>query len=247
MIDYELSSQCGGWTYCLWPEMRILPTWSKWKLAIWWLRFQLHRLFTSLWDTEISKLCNIETPKRVIFSLIYLATYDWFSYLLMSVALSVRKTEPKHLCRDWYSSDLLFPSVAASPFLRQELWLQELGCTSLGPHSAELGARTCRVCSATDLSRRRAHGTSCTNVHSHFAEDIGLLQPKVVAFCQEALRSLSAAFCGQLLMPCQRSDVASCFQIVDITHLRSNLGQHTGRAAGEIVCIHRSNFIYLSH
>lgn len=87
--------------------------------------------------------------------------------------------------------------------------------------------------------------TSCTDVHSYFVEDIGFLQSKVVGFCQEAFISLSTAFHGQRLIPCQRSDVASCFRIVDITHLRSNLDLLTGRATGEAYCIQRSNFIYL--
>lgn len=145
MTDYELSSQYSGWTCCLCPEKRILPTWSKWRLVIWWLWFQLHRLFTLLWGTEIFKLCNIETPKRVIFSLIYLATYEWFSYLLMSVILCIRKMEPKYLCRDWYSSDLLFTSIAGSPFLRKEMWAQERhgSCDVLRqvPSSAKPGAQ----------------------------------------------------------------------------------------------------------
>ena len=145
MTDYEFSSQCRGWAYCLWPEMRILPAWSKWKSVIWWLWFQLHRLFTSLGDTEIFKLCNKETPERVILSLIYLGTYEWFSYLLLSVTLCRRKTEPKYLCRDWYSSDLLFPSDVASPFLWKEMWAWDHkgSCNVLlwVPSSAQLGAQ----------------------------------------------------------------------------------------------------------
>lgn len=160
----------------------------------------------------------------------------------MSVILCLRKTEPKYLCRDWYSSDLPFPSVTASRFLRKELWAQELRCAL-----AEPGPRTCRIRSATGLSRRVAYSTSSTHVHSYFVEGIAFLQPKVVAFGQEAFRSLSTVFRGQPLIRCQRSDVASCFRIVDITHLRSSLGLHAGRATGEIYCIQRSNFIYISY
>lgn len=86
--------------------------------------------------------------------------------------------------------------------------------------------------------------TSCTDAHSCSVEDIGFLQSKVVAFCQEAFIGLLTALHGQRLILCQGSDVASCFQIVDTTHLRSDLDLCPGRAAGEIYCIQRSNFIY---
>lgn len=172
-----------------------------------------------LWDKEIFKPCNGETPKCVLSSLIYLAAYERFAYLLVSVILHVRKTEPKYLCRDWYSSGLLFTSLAASPFCRRKCGHRSIEeavmCFTRSSALQNRGPRTWGVFSAADLrcmvgcSRRVLACTSCTNIHLYFVEDVGFSQSKVVPFCQEAFISLSPVFHGKCLMHCQRSDVAS--------------------------------------
>lgn len=244
------NSQHGGWIYCLWPEMRILPTWSKWRLVIWWLQFQMHRLLISLWDTEIFKLYHLETQKCVIFSLIYLPTYEWFSF-----SYSLCKKDGAQIFV-WTLIFLRFAFCFSLSFavegnvgtgIQRELWW-----SLPGPSSAELGAQDSKgllcpraVPQGGDTPTVCFGYTSCTDAHSCFVEDIGSLQSKVVAFCQEAFISLLAALHGQCLIPCQGSDVASCFQIVDTTHLRSSSDLCAGRATGEIFCIQRLNFIYL--
>lgn len=94
---------------------------------------------------EVQKCLNsvIEVVFKMCYLFINLAGYLWI-FLSIDVSYSLHKGPSKSLCRDWYSSDLIFPSAKISAFLWTEIWAQEHQGSSDGLHcvsSAKLRGR----------------------------------------------------------------------------------------------------------
>lgn len=176
-------------------------------------------------------------------------------FLSTDVSYSLHKKDsPNRLCRDWYSSDLLFASATVSPSLWAETWAQKCrgSCEGLHwvPGSAKPRPGPGRACCAADLAHRVDRATKgfgctlCTGIHTYFVEHMVFLKSKVMAFCQEVFISLLTVFHGQCVGPGLQLDVSSWFQIVDVSHLRRGVSRHTERATQEVYYNQRSNFMY---